>query len=324
MAKAKRSKAEAAADDGEAFGAVPGWDIQRVAVHLLIGLGLVGACAGAFYYMQSYVDETVAAPVDRPQIVFKNRPAWMTEVVEHQLAESFRPGKPKSVFDHDVLVLTTKRLRGSPWIEKVSSVRRTYVKGPGDTIEVDCEFRAPMALVRTGMEYWFVDKGGVKLPEKFQHADITRVVFTADGQTNVRVIEGVRSPPPFYAGQHWPGEDLAAGLDLVRRLYGQPFANDIVKVKVDNFGGRIDSREAQIVLVTRYNTEIRWGRAWASTDAFIEVRPEYKMERLRRIVAEYGRVDAKERWIDIRFDKIGCPNPAAATDTSRAQTAGAR
>ena len=68
--------------------------------------------------------------------------------------------------------------------------------------------------------------------------------------------------------------------------------------------------KAQIVLVTRYNTEIRWGRAWASTDAFIEVRPEYKMERLRRIVAEYGRVDAKERWIDIRFDKIGCPNPA--------------
>ena len=172
-----------------------------------------------------------------------------------------------------------------------------------------------MALVRTGMEYWFVDKNGVKLPEKFQHADVTRVVFTADGQTNVRVIEGVRSPPPVYAGQRWPGEDLASGLDLVRHLYGQPFANDIVKVKVDNFGGRIDSREAQIVLVTRYNTEIRWGRAWASTDAFIEVRPEYKMERLRRIVAEYGRVDAKERWIDIRFDKIGCPNPAAATTT---------
>jgi hypothetical protein len=48
-------------------------------------------------------------------------------------------------------------------------------------------------------------------------------------------------------------------------------------------------------------------------------------------VAEYGRVDAKERWIDIRFDKIGCPNPAAAaaaaaaaTDPGRAQTAGAR
>ena len=59
------------------------------------------------------------------------------------MAESFRPGKPKSVFDHDVLVLTTKRLRGSPWIEKVTQVRRTFTRGPGDAIEVDCEFRAP-------------------------------------------------------------------------------------------------------------------------------------------------------------------------------------
>ena len=107
MAKAKRSKTEAA-DDGEAFGA-DGWDIQRVAVHLLIALGLAGGCAGAFYYMQSYVDETVAAPVDRPQIVFGCGPHDLPQgacdppLATDHLADIVR--RYVQVQDHDVLAL---------------------------------------------------------------------------------------------------------------------------------------------------------------------------------------------------------------------------
>ena len=138
------------------------------------------------------------------------------------------------------------------------------------------------------------------------------MVFSADGTTHIRLIEGVRHVPPRDAGQTWPGEDLAAGLDLVTHLYGQSFAQEIVKVNVANFGGRVDPREAQVVLVTRYNTEIRWGRPWGATDAFVEVAPERKVQYLRRVLAEYGRVDARQPWIDIRFDKITYPDPAEA------------
>src|SRR4051812_10158491 len=238
--KAKRSRAETEADPE-----TPGllWRLQGVLFHLLVAAALGAGCVVAFSYMREYVDGAVAAPTAPPRVVFKNRPPWMTQLVAQQLADSFRPAKPRSVFDHDALVATTRRLQANPWIATVRQVRRAYGKGPGDTIEVDCDFRAPMALVRSGFYYWFVDANGVKLPERFQAVDVPKIMFTADGRTNMRIIDGVRTAPPALAGQKWVGEDLAAGLDMVRHLYGQPCAEDVVIVKVDNYAGRTDPRE---------------------------------------------------------------------------------
>ena len=285
----------------------------RAALHLCLVVVLAGGCLYAVRAMRGYVETNVDESTEPPAVVFKNRPAWMSDLLAGLLARSFRPAGPQGVFDRDALVKTTARLKASPWVAKVNQVRRVYGKGAGDTIEVDCEFRAPIALVRSAsnpLDYWLVDAEGVKLPDKFAAADVPKVVSTPGGRTNIRIIEGVESPPPRDAGQKWAGNDLAAGLELVRRLYDQPFADDIVKVNVDNFGGRIDLREAQIVLVTKYNTEIRWGRPWSATDAFIEVRPERKMAVLRSMMAEFGRVDGKLAGIDIRFDVVRPTGPA--------------
>lgn len=56
------------------------------------------------------------------------------------------------------------------------------------------------------------------------------------------------------------GEDFVATLDMVEHLNGQDFADEIVKIDMNNHAGRVDPREAQIVLVTKHNTEVRWGR----------------------------------------------------------------
>lgn len=318
MSRTKKPRADASDSSPDAPASVA----RRVALHLIVASLLAVACGVAFRYMRTYVDQTAAGPTTPPKVVFKNRPPWMTDVLADQLARSFRPADAKSVFDHNVLVQTSARLAANPWVAKVNQVRRAYGSAPGDTIEVDCDFRAPMALVKSGNDWWFVDAQCVKLPESFREADVPKVVFGPGGRPNIRQIDGVRWPAPRNAGGRWPGDDLAAGLDLVRRLSGQPFADDIVRVNVDNFAGRVDPREAQIVLVTRFNTQVRWGRPWAATDAFIEVRPEMKVARLRAIVRDYGRVDAKYPWIDIRFDKMGFP--LLGSDPTTAQTAGAQ
>jgi hypothetical protein len=298
--------------------------MRRVVVHSLIALALGSGCFVAYSEMRRYVDQSVEQPTEPPLIVFKDRPTWMTDLVASQLAASFRPAKPLSVFDREVLVQTTKKLKANPWIDQVHQVRRVYGAQAGDTIEVSCDFRAPMALVQNGSDYWFVDSQGIKLPERFVAEDVRKIVFSSNGRTNIRVIEGVHNRPPQLAGHKWTGEDLAAGLELVRRLYGVPFADEIVQVNVENFGGRIDPREAQLVLVTRYNTHVRWGRPWGSVDAFIEVRPEVKLDRLRSIVDKYGRVDAKQRWVDVRFDKITYPTPAPSSDLAGTHAEAAR
>jgi hypothetical protein len=286
--------------------------LRRGAAHGVVALMLLGICTAGLYYAKAYVDEAVAPPLRPPTVVFTHRPAWMSDLLARKLAASLTPRAGSSVFDRGSLVSAAVKLRANPWVAELRQVRRVYGKGPGDTIEVDCDFRSPLALVKSGNDYWFVDGHGVKLPEKFAEAELPAVVFSADGTTNLRVIEGVRHLPPRDAGQVWPGEDLAAGLEMAAHLYGQSFAQEVVKIDVANFGGRVAPREAQVVLITRYNTEVRWGRPWGATDAFVEVPPERKVQYLRRVLAEYGRVDAHQAWIDIRFDKITYPDPSEA------------
>ncbi len=266
------------------------------------------------YYARQYVEQTAACPTAPPTIVFVNKPRWMSERVARQLAASFRPADAKSVFDRDLLVSVSRSLRSNPWIAQLHQIRRVYREGPGDTLQVDCDFRAPMALARFETDYWFVDAHGIKLPERFTGNDLPFIVYGADGSTNIRVIEGIYHAPPKEAGQKWVGDDLAAGLELACRLYDQPCAQEIVKVDVRNFHGRVDAREAHIVLVTKYNTEVRWGRPWTATDSFIEVAPERKLAQMQRVLAQYGRVDAGLQSIDLRFD--GNPKTLNSTEAS--------
>jgi hypothetical protein len=70
--------------------------------------------------------------------------------------------------------------------------------------------------------------------------------------------------------------------------------------------------------VTRYLTQIRWGRPINADDYFVEVSTAQKLDYLQRIYSEYHRVDANHPWIDIRFDQITYPSePAAQVDTRR-------
>ena len=277
----------------------------------------VAACV---ILMRGYVEREVTFPKAPPKVVLKNRPAWMTDFLAGQISMSVRPQGVHSAFDHQMLVDRVAMLKANPWIRTVREVRRAYGARPGDTLEVDCDFRAPIALVKYGRDYWLVDGEGVKLPQRFTAADVPKIVFGRDGHTNIRVVEGVQRPVP-QAVRSWGGEDLAAGLEMVKRLYGLPFADEIVKVSVANFGGRVDVREAQVVLGTKYRTEIRWGQPLGSRTEFIEVRPEKKFEYLQRVYDEFGRCDARQRWIDIRFDKITYPSaeplPGPQSSTAR-------
>ena len=70
------------------------------------------------------------------------------------------------------------------------------------------------------------------------------------------------------------------------------FTHEVRKINVANFAGRKDAREAHLVLVTKHGTEVRWGRPVKAVDRFIEVDPGRKLDYLKRVYQQYGRVDA--------------------------------
>jgi hypothetical protein len=290
--------------------------LRRGFVRAALVFAFVATLAAAYVVTQRYVAKRLAHPTAPPTVVLKNRPVWMSEILAEQITRLARPAVAHSAFDHQMLVDVTNALRGNPWIRKVRSVRRAYGKAPGDTLEIDCDYRAPVALVHWGDYFWLVDGDGVKLPEQFTAKQVPRIIVGQDRRINIRVIEGVKQPPP-ESGRKWTGDDLASGLDMVKLLFGRPFVEEVIAVNVANFDGRVDQKEAQLVLVTKYGTEVRWGDPVAARNSF-EVTPAQKLENMRRVVEMTKRIDGNKRWIDVRFldDAVTFPSTEVTGDAA--------
>ena len=287
-----------------------------------VTLVVLGVGAG-LYYAKRHVDRRIAFYGRAPRVVLKDRPVWMSDYLADQITSCAQPLGAHSSFDHELLVDVADTLRGNPWIKRVRAVRRVYGKRPGDTIEIDCEYRVPLALVHWKDYYWLVDGEGVKLPEQFTPQQLPHVINGRDGKRQFRVVEGVQEPP-VESGQRWPGEDLAAALELARYLYRQPFAEEVARIDVSNFGGRVSHKEAQLVLVTTRDSEIRWGRPVSAKDFFVEVSVAQKLDYLQRVWRQFGRIDANQPWIDIRFDKITYPSGGMPGSPEQARLDGSR
>ena len=271
---------------------------------VVAGLSVV---VGAVLVLRDLVERKFALPPTSPRVVLLNQPAWMSAATVAQLLDTARPVGVHSVFDQELLVKTAEAFGKSPWIKEVKQVRRAYVHWPGDTLEVDCVYRVPTALVKWGDTYWLVDGDGFKLPEEYPARQVQRAMLEP-GKLTVRVIQGVKLAPG-KTGKQWPGEDLLAGLELAKVLAGKTFAGEVPIVDVSNFNGRRDSQGAQIVLVTKYGTQIRWGRPPSAKDYFVEVPTSQKLQCLADIYQQMHRVDGGQSWIDVRFDQVTYPSP---------------
>ena len=284
--------------------------LKQLCLHGLIGCLFFGSLGAGYHYVKKYVDDQVAMPTEAPAIVIKNKPRWMSEYLVQKIAASARPTGLHSAFDHDMLVKSREQLAKNPWISKVYDVRRAYREKPGDTLEIDCEYRVPAALVKWGAYYWLVDRDGFKLPEQYEEADVPKIVRVEDGHIDIRIIEGVHRPPP-ETGKHWVGDDLAGGLEVVALLRDKPYALEILKADVTDY---FERRTAHVWLVTKDDSRIAWGRGPSELDKdpFMEISTAKKLDHLQRIYAQFGRVDTGKAKVDLRWDQ-----PQSGTEPAR-------
>lgn len=293
----------------------------KLGFHLSLAVTLFGGLGAGYYYADRFVDQKIALNTQPLIVVVKNRPPWMNRFLVEQIAAIARPVGERSSFDHQMLVEAGETLARNPWVSNVRSVRRAYTRNPGDTLEIDCDYRAPVALVKYGAFYWLVDEQGVRLSDRFTEQDVANIQLDPDGHTTIRVIEGVQHAVPQLAGERWPGDDLQAGLTMIRYLFNKPFTEQILRVNVTNVGGRVDLKDPRLVLGTSFGTQIWWGRPPGdAVDSFIEPSSTKKLYNLRTIFEETGRVDGKHKWIDVRFDQPTCPpdeDPALPAPVSK-------
>lgn len=273
----------------------------------VIGVGFVAS--------QRYVQKIEATDTPPTVVLAGGPPAWMNPAIASDVLTAAQPTSPSQTTDRKTLEGRAQALAKSPWVRSVKAVRRTYGNAPGDTIEITADFRTPVALVRWQDAYWYVDAEGVRLPERFNEAQLHQML-AAGGKPLFRVIEGVAHFPDD-AGKPWPGKDLRAGLELVNLLSDKPYADQITRIDVGNYDGRINANESQINLITRYDTQVRWGQAPSSSAFFVEQRVDRKLDVLQQACRQTGRVDMNLPWIDLRFDSPTVPNQRASLDVAR-------
>ena len=123
--------------------------LRAVCLNGLIAVMFFGGIGAGFYCIKQYVEREVVVATEPPTNVIKNKPHWMSEFLVQHIAATARPKGLHSAFDHDALVQAKEALEANPWISKVYDVRRAFRDKPGDTLEIDCEYRVPAALVKT-------------------------------------------------------------------------------------------------------------------------------------------------------------------------------
>lgn len=314
MAKRITKETKPARPPREPMSAEARLKLRRIATHLLCAGALFGACAGAFVVSQRYVDR-IATLDTAPEVVIKNQPVWMSDSLAKQIIASVEPLTPKRATDHQLLVERADLLSTNPWVKRVNAVRRQYVNQPGDVIELDCDFRAPVALVHWDGMYRYVDSEGVVLPEKLSAQQVQYLIRPGNSPT-FYIIQGVARAPKAD-GTPWPGGDVQAGIEMVALLANQPYANKFIKIDVSNFAGRRSPHESQINLVTRDGSEIRWGQPPSSKAFFAEQKVDRKLDVLSKAYTATGKVDMNQPWIDLRFDTPTVPDARGRASIER-------
>src|ERR1700733_2200164 len=123
-----------------------GQAFRRAIPHCLGAIVLLALLGVGFHFMRQYVERDIAFPDHPPRVVLKNRPAWMSDALAIQIATSVKPLGLHSAFDKQLLIDTASILKTNPWVKQVREIRRAYGQKPADTLEIDCEYRAPTPL----------------------------------------------------------------------------------------------------------------------------------------------------------------------------------
>ena len=277
-------------------------------VAFVLAGGLLTAMAVGMARLEQYVYSLpeYQKPV-RVELV--NLPDWLTEEANQHIVESIRAlagvTADDRILDNALAGQVGRRVGESGWISRVISVRKRY----GGVVEVDCDFRQPLAWVMHGDSCYLIDANCVRLPGRYSHAQIVSAGMVQ--------ILGVGSAPTA-PGLLWTGQDLRAGVEVATMLATKPFREQVTAILVYNYDGREDTYRPHIELATDRPGRIRWGRA-PGEELSLEPTAVQKMALLTGLYNKYHRVDMGQPYVDIRRSpyEVDVPIDPAAVEALR-------
>lgn len=258
------------------------------------------------------------------QISLVDRPQWMPRTLANQIAAKLLPPSGR-YYDRALTDEVAARACANPWVSKIVRAEKFLTPDRATAIiEVKASFRMPIAKVRTGSNFTYVDCDGVSLPSEqvpkwaadrsgspgatTYYLDRRNVPpGRAIHRIHYVVIEGAESLPP-QVGKQWAGEDIKAALRLIKLIMTKPYAYQITAVDVRNHKGRISNHEPHLRMYAQFGqsspTDIHFGRFPIDDEDYV-VSPARKLSYLDEYFEDHnGRLAGLNRYLDLRYDEL--------------------
>lgn len=283
------------------FTAPPALRIAGVAALSIAGLAAVAWGATLVHTRAGDIlaAEPTAVTIQWPRLPGADH-TWLSDGLRERITASVHRQLQGRPLDAAALAAVGETLAASGWFDGQPTVART-----GDAeISVTGRWREPACAVRTGGREYPLDWQGRPLPVDYPL-----------GASRLRVIVGVQADVPRDAHgartvlQPWPGEDLAAALELLEPLLREPFAHQVMGVDVSAY-----FTHGRLAIVTDRDSRVIWGGRFGQ---FVpgEATTEQKLSRLRAAAANplyQNRIDSGAQRLDISgehliLDRTGTP-----------------
>ncbi len=210
-------------------------------------------------------------------------PAWCAQ----DLADLKFPRRSYSVFDSALTREIAEAYLACPWVAAVERVEKCFP----NQLRVELTLREPVAFVRLPGGFHTIDAEGFVLPIEYGAWDHARRPLPA--------IQGVASTAP-RPGARWGDRRVAAGLAVAAALAAEPTVLRCIQyVDVANLDGELDPTRSEVVLYSRRNITVLWGRP-PDTKKFGEPSLADKLARLRRCLGRPFAL-AGGTQLDLRF-----------------------
>ncbi len=245
--------------------------------------------AGAVSLWRAYQTKIMAQPqyrLDPKRLVVTPQPAWIhsdvvaTALTSGQLLET-------SLLETEYVLQVRQAFAVQPWVKRVIRVNKRFPS----TVEVDLEYRRPIALVEVpaGLlpPYDYegllpVDQSGVLLP----------VEMSEEEAAGYPKITGVDTSPAGPPGTAWGDERVKQAAEIVGLLEDLWEPLELYQIEVPrrrHAGERVAG--GAYVLITKKRRRFEWGNPPGKESAD-EERAEEKITRLKRFLQEFGPLDA--------------------------------
>ena len=262
---------------------------------------IIAALVILFVFLNKYVKKHNLSANARPLLELVMAPEWINEPLKEMIYEAATADTLQLSIDDGTARAVQKNLEENFfWIDDIQ------VRVTGRTIRIKGRWREPLALIRRGMQRYYIDEELMTLN-----------YVPIDGLAIIKIEGFLLTTRLAGPGVLMANEDIASAVEVLSLLRqmdrkvtpDKPLLSEIERIDISNFKGREYKSRPHIVLYTTDNTEIIWGAEVGAWQRNLESTDEQKIAKLYEYYQKIGSLLKGVKYINLRDPQGNIPQP---------------